>query len=184
MEGDEAEAPLLEKLDARVPLPIWTGCWDEDLFVIDDAIEGYGAGVSHQSREQREGCRGKCKRKKKKRYHLSPKPKVQQWQAQGSELLYVVSAGPGPTNQNQLAWEVCMVDDAALSDSTEGRMTKEVVESVWSMDSTSRTLRRTLELAGRIGKRPVRMLIDSGTTRNYISAQECSRMLKARVFPR
>ena len=41
-------------------------------------------------------------------------------------------------------------------------MIEEVAESVWSMDSTSRTPRRTLELASRIGKRPVHMLIDSG----------------------
>ena len=120
MEGDEAEAPLLGKLDAHAPLPIQTGCWDENLCFIDDAIEGDGAGVSHQSNGQNEGCREKHKRKKKKRYPRSPKPKVQPWQAQGSELLYMVSAGPGPANQNHLAWEACMVDDAPLSDSTEG----------------------------------------------------------------
>ena len=67
-----------------------------------------------------------------------------------------------------------MVDDDALSDSTEGGMAIEVVESVWSMDSSSKTPKRTLELARRIGKRPVCMLIDSGTTRNYVSAQECA----------
>ena len=67
-----------------------------------------------------------------------------------------------------------MVDDAALSDSTEEGITKEVVQSVWSMDSTSGTPRRTLELVGRIGKRPMRMLIDSGAIGNYISAQECT----------
>ena len=67
-----------------------------------------------------------------------------------------------------------MVDDATLSNSTKGGMTEEVVESVWSMDSTSRTPRRTLELAGRIGKRLVRMLIDLGATGNYILAQECA----------
>ena len=61
-----------------------------------------------------------------------------------------------------------MVDDAALSNSTQGGMTEEVVDSVWSMDSTSRTPKRTLELASRIKKRPVRMLIDWGVTRNYI----------------
>ena len=66
-----------------------------------------------------------------------------------------------------------MVDDDALSDNTEGGMAVEVVKSMWSMDSSSKTPRRTLELAGRIGKRPVRMLIDSSTTGNYVSAQEC-----------
>ena len=65
----------------------------------------------------------------------------------------MVSAGPGPENQNQLAWEACMVDDDALSDSIEGGMAVEVVESVWGLNSSSKTPRRTLELAGRIGKR-------------------------------
>ena len=65
------------------------------------------------------------------------------------------------------------MDDDALSDSTEGGMAVEVIESVWGMDSISKTPRRTLELAGRIGKRPVRMLINSGATGNYVSAQEC-----------
>ena len=66
-----------------------------------------------------------------------------------------------------------MVDDDALSDNTKGGMAIEVVESVWSMDSSSKTLRTTLELVGWIGKRLVRMLIDSGATGNYVSAQEC-----------
>ena len=67
-----------------------------------------------------------------------------------------------------------MVDDDALSNSTKGRMAVEAVESVWSMDSSSKTPRRTLELAGRIGKRPIRMLIDLGAIGNYVSAQECA----------
>ena len=67
-----------------------------------------------------------------------------------------------------------MVDDATLSDSTEGGMIEEVVESVWSMDSTRRTPRRTLEQTGRIGKRLIHMLIDLGAIGNYISAQECA----------
>ena len=53
-------------------------------------------------------------------------------------------------------------------------MAIEVVESVWSMDSSSKTPRRALELARQIGKRSVRMLIDSGMTGNYASAQECA----------
>ena len=66
-----------------------------------------------------------------------------------------------------------MVADDALSNTTKGGIGVEVIESVWSMDSSSKTPRRTLELAGRIGKRPVRMLIDLGATGNYVSAQEC-----------
>ena len=93
---------------------------------------------------------------------------------QGSELLYMVSVGLGLANQNQLAWKACMVNDDALSNSTKGGMAVELVESVWSMDSSSKTPRRTLELAGQIGKRPVCMLIDLGATGNYVSAQECT----------
>ena len=48
------------------------------------------------------------------------------------------------------------------------------VESVWGLGSASRTQRKTLELAGRIGKKPLKVLIDSGSTSNYISAQECA----------
>ena len=67
-----------------------------------------------------------------------------------------------------------MVDYAALYGSTDGGMTEEVVESVWSMDSTNRTPKRTLELAGRIANRLLRMPINSRATSNYISAQECA----------
>ena len=43
------------------------------------------------------------------------------------------------------------------------------------MDSSSKTpRRRTLELAARIGKRPLRVLVDSRSTGNYIDARECT----------
>ena len=35
-------------------------------------------------------------------------------------------------------------------------------ESAWGLDSTNRTQRKTLELASRIGKKPLEVLIDSG----------------------
>ena len=80
------------------------GCQDEALyFVAKDATKGDGARISHQSIDVLGKCREKRKRKKNKMYPLSHEPEAQPWQAQGSELLYVVSAGPGPANQNQLA---------------------------------------------------------------------------------
>ena len=100
-------------------------------FIAKTTMEGDGVGDSHQCNK----CREKRKHREKKRYLRSPKLEVQPWQMQGSKLLYVVSAGPRPANQNQLAWEACMVDDEALSNSTEGGMVVEVVEPVWSMDS-------------------------------------------------
>ena len=42
------------------------------------------------------------------------------------------------------------------------------------MDSSSKTQRRkTLELAARIGQRPLRVLVDLGSIGNYIDAREC-----------
>ena len=54
-----------------------------------------------------------------------------------------------------------------------GGTTIEVGESMAGVDSSSRTpKRRILELAMRIGHRPMRVLVDSGSTSNYIDARE------------
>ena len=58
------ETPLLGKLDA--PSPIQTGCWDEDLYFIEQAIEGDGVGISHQSIEEKGNARKKVKERKRK----------------------------------------------------------------------------------------------------------------------
>ena len=87
----------------------------------------------------------------------------------------VVSAGPGPPCLSWLArgstdgWEV------ESPDSVPGGTIVEVGESIAGVDSSSKTpQRRTLELAARIGHRPLRVLVDSGSTGNYIDAQECT----------
>ena len=50
------------------------------------------------------------------------------------------------------------------------------------MDSSSKTQRRrTLELAARIGRQPLRVLVDSGSTGNYIDAQECAAMRRMKI---
>ena len=60
-------------------------------------------------------------------------------------------------------------------DSDLGGTTVEVGESMAGVDSSSRTPKqRTLELAVRIGRRPMRVLVDSGSTGNYIDARECA----------
>ena len=59
-------------------------------------------------------------------------------------------------------------------DCVPGGTTVEVGESTAGVDSSSRTpKRRTLEVATRIGRRPMRVLVDSGSTGNYIDAREC-----------
>ena len=65
-------------------------------------------------------------------------------------------------------WEV------VSPDSVPGGTTVEVGESTAGLDSSSRTpKRRTLELVARIGGQPMRVLVDSGSTRNHIDAREC-----------
>ena len=140
---------------------------DQDINLTEKEKEGRESTKCVETETESE--EGDSSQWEKKRQPLSPKPNVRPWQAQGSELLYVVSVGSGPVDQNQLAWEACMVEDATFPSSTEGGMTEEVIESVWSMDSISRTPRRTLELVGRIGKKPIRLLTDSGFTSNHIS---------------
>ena len=60
-------------------------------------------------------------------------------------------------------------------DCVPGGTTVEAGESTAGVDSSSKTQRRrTLELAARIGRRPLRVLVDSGSTGNYIDARECA----------
>ena len=48
MERDASEIPLLGKLAAWPPLPIWTGDQDDEFcFVIETTLEGDGAGGLH-----------------------------------------------------------------------------------------------------------------------------------------
>ena len=60
-------------------------------------------------------------------------------------------------------------------DSVPGGTIVEVGESMAGVDSSSRTPKqRTLELVARIGGRPMRVLVDSGSIGNYIDARECT----------
>ena len=63
----------------------------------------------------------------------------------------------------------------AFSDYILGGTTVEAGESIAGVDSSSKTQRRrTLELAVRIGRRPLCVLVDSASTGNYIDARECA----------
>ena len=86
----------------------------------------------------------------------------------------VVSAGPGPSSTSGMARGSTDGQEVAPPDSIPRGTTVEVGESMAGVDSSSRTpKRRTLELAARIGRRPMRVLLDSGSTSNYIDAREC-----------
>ena len=47
--------------------------------------------------------------------------------------------------------------------------------AVWGISAAQRT-HKTFELAGKIGKRPVSILLDSGSTGNFVDAQMCTAM--------
>lgn len=83
----------------------------------------------------------------------------------------VVNAGPGPSDQTQLARESTNDLEVAFPDSVPGRTVVEVCESVLGLGSSNRTQqRRTLELIAHIGCQPITILVDSGLTGNYIDA--------------
>ena len=87
----------------------------------------------------------------------------------------VFSAGPGPSSTSGMARGSTDGQEVASPDSVPGGTTVEVGESMAGVDSSSKTpQRRTLELVARIGHRPMRVLVDSGSIGNYIDAQECA----------
>ena len=69
------------------------------------------------------------------------------------------------TNEGEVVFPDCVLGGTTVEDG----------EFTAGVDSSSRTpRRRTLELAARIGRRPLRVLVDSGSTGNYIDARECA----------
>ena len=59
-------------------------------------------------------------------------------------------------------------DSLVRQSTTEGRA------AVHGISALVRTRGKVIELAGKICRRPVSMLIDSGSTGNYVSAQTCT----------
>lgn len=104
----------------------------------------------------------------KKKEILSLEPEGQPWQVQGS-INVVVYAGPESSYENQVARRSIDGDITYFLNGDFGGTTEEVDISM-ELDESSRALRRVLELANRIGKRPMNILVDSRSTGNYISA--------------
>ena len=87
----------------------------------------------------------------------------------------VVNTELGPSSTSWLAWGSTDGQEVVSPDSDPRGTTIEVGESMAGVDSSSRTpKRRTLELVARIGHRPMHVLVDSGSTGNYIDARECT----------
>ena len=94
--------------------------------------------------------------------------------ASANSVHMVVTVGSEPSSMSGLARGSTNEQELVSADSVPGGMTLEVGESTAGVDSSSRTpKRRTLELAVRIGRRPMCVLVDSRSTGNYIDAREC-----------
>ena len=82
----------------------------------------------------------------------------------------VADARPGPS-MDQSAREPEGEHDSGVPDVAVNESTN--LSTVWGIAAAQRT-HRTFELAGKIGKRPVSVLLDSGSTGNFVSAQMCT----------
>ena len=110
---------------------------------------------------------------KKKRDSLTPKPANRQRQAPGPQRVRVVSAGSGSSCQDRETRRSGHGEGPEASDRNAGGSTKLDTDAIDAV-GTVRTPRRTLELAGRVGKQRWPILIDSGSTGNYVNAQVCT----------
>ena len=81
----------------------------------------------------------------------------------------MADARPGPL-LDQSAWEPEGEHDSGVPDVAVNESTN--LSAVWGIATAQRT-HHTFELAGKIGKRPVSVLLDSGSTGNFVSAQMC-----------
>ena len=87
----------------------------------------------------------------------------------------VVSVGPGPSSTSWVARESTYEGTLAFPDCVPGGTIVEAGESTTGVDSSSKTQSRIrLELAARIGWRPLCVLVNSGSTSNYIDVRECA----------
>ena len=78
---------------------------------------------------------------------------------------------PGLSSTSWMARESTDEGEVAFPDYVPGGPTVEAGEFIVGVDSSSRTpQRRTLKLATRSDRRTLRVLVDSGSTGNYIDA--------------
>ena len=114
----------------------------------------------------------KIKKGTMKKNLLSPSPGSRPRQMQNS-VNVAVSTEPGPSSTSWMARKSTDGQGVESPDCVPGGTTVEVGEPTAGVDSSSRTpKRRTLELAARIGRRPMRVLVDSGSKSNYIDVRE------------
>ena len=110
----------------------------------------------------------------KKRNPHSPVPVDELRQASGPTHVIVADARPESSTRDQRIRKTGDQDIPVLPDYSTGGSTEECPAAVWGIASAGHVPRRTLELAGRIGSKSWSLLIDSGSTGNYIAADVCT----------
>ena len=162
--GDRIAQLILERIDTP---PVQKVAVLEDT---DRGNDGFGSTGTHSFVQSTQ----KNQKGKKKKSPSPSHPRSQQRQAQGS-INTVESAEPGSSDLNRVIREPINVEEIVFSDGDLGKATVWVGDSLLGMESSSRTQKwhRTLELAAKVGSRSMRILVDSGSTGNYIDAREC-----------
>ena len=141
---------------------------------LEDTDCGAGGFGSTGAKQVTQSSPATNKKGTKKKNPLSPSPGSQSRQAHNLVHM-VVSAGPGPSSTSGMARGSTDGQEVESPNCVPGGTTEEVGESMVGVDTSSRTPKqRTLELAAMIGRRPMRVLVDSGSTGNYIGARECT----------
>ena len=87
----------------------------------------------------------------------------------------MVGMEPGPSSTSWMARKSTYQGEVVFPDCVPRGTIVEAGGFTVGVDSSSKTpRRRTLELAARIGRQPLRVLVDSGSTGNYSDARECT----------
>ncbi len=111
---------------------------------------------------------------KKKRGPCSPKPAERMRQDPDPKIEEVAGVKSGTHNRDQVSRDAVPSVRNAIPNGSAGGSTTVGVESISGVSSTVQTRGTVLELAGKVKRRPVRILLDSGSTGNFVSAQVCT----------
>ena len=148
------------------PLPIQSGNQEDDPSL-------RGRAEPHKDLEAKTMNEEEDSRGGKKKDSCTLKPADQQRQTPGPQRVEVVDVGSGSSSQDRETQRSGHKVGPGPSDRSAGGSTMQDIVAIHVV-GTVRTPRRTLALAGRVGKHRWPILIDSGSTGNYVSAQACT----------
>ena len=141
---------------------------------LDDTNRGARGFGSTSTKQLTQSSLAKDEKGTKKKNPLSQSLGSRQRQAKNS-VNEVVNAEPGPSSSSWLASGSTKGLKVVSPNSVPRRTTIQTEKFTVGLNFLSRTpQRRTLGLVARIGHRPMRVLVDSRLTSNYIDAQECA----------